>query len=374
MQRQRTQKEAAGSCQQKLANVAECLYRSAQSRVYYGIVYVGKRQIKRSLHTTDRKLADHRLVEFRAKVGNLKPDEARSSSFFVIGCRWLIEHQHTLSQRTIRGKMDTIKALDAIFGDKPIRNLSADDVARWKAKRGGKLASRSFNWDLEIMRGVFGYALKRGLILQDPSADTERMPVKYRPITIPTKEEFKRLMEQLHGSYENAQAGNMIQLIAYSGCRKMEAAGLAWGDVDFQNNRIRVGIDRPDAKALEEDNIKTEASRRVIPMNPALRAFLEELKSQNPRAKPTDKVIGIMSARKGLQTACSKLWGKEKKDRFTHHDFRHLFATTCIESGVDIPTVSRWLGHKDGGALAMRVYGHLREQHSDKEAEKVKFD
>jgi integrase len=35
--------------------------------------------------------------------------------------------------------------------------------------------------------------------------------------------------------------------------------------------------------------------------------------------------------------------------RITHHDLRHLFATRCIESGVDIPTVSRWLGHKDGG-------------------------
>jgi len=36
----------------------------------------------------------------------------------------------------------------------------------------------------------------------------------------------------------------------------------------------------------------------------------------------------------------------------------------AIESGVDIPTVSRWLGHKDGGALGMRVYGHLRNEHS----------
>jgi len=42
----------------------------------------------------------------------------------------------------------------------------------------------------------------------------------------------------------------------------------------------------------------------------------------------------------------------------------HLFATICIESGVDILTVSRWLGHADGGALAMRVYGHLRDKHS----------
>jgi integrase len=59
--------------------------------------------------------------------------------------------------------------------------------------------------------------------------------------------------------------------------------------------------------------------------------------------------------------------------RITHQDLRHLFATRCIESGVDIPTVSRWLGHKDGGALAMKVYGHLRDQHSVAMAQKVTF-
>jgi len=48
-------------------------------------------------------------------------------------------------------------------------------------------------------------------------------------------------------------------------------------------------------------------------------------------------------------------------------------ATRCIESGVDIPTVSRWLGHKDGGALAMRVYSHLRDSHSVNMAQKVTF-
>jgi integrase len=57
--------------------------------------------------------------------------------------------------------------------------------------------------------------------------------------------------------------------------------------------------------------------------------------------------------------------------RITHHDFRHLFATRCIASGVDIPTVSRWLGHADGGALAMRTYGHLRQEHSQAQAAKV---
>ena len=35
--------------------------------------------------------------------------------------------------------------------------------------------------------------------------------------------------------------------------------------------------------------------------------------------------------------------------------------------------MSRWLGHKDGGALAMKVYGHLRDQHSVAMAHKVTF-
>jgi hypothetical protein len=58
---------------------------------------------------------------------------------------------------------------------------------------------------------------------------------------------------------------------------------------------------------------------------------------------------------------------------FTHHDFRHYFATTCIEEGVDIPTVSRWLGHSDGGALAMQRYGHLRREHSLAMMKRVSF-
>lgn len=77
----------------------------------------------------------------------------------------------------------------------------------------------------------------------------------------------------------------------------------------------------------------------------------------------------IKDAKKCLLTTCKKLGFPH----FTHHDFRHFFATTCIESGVDIPTISRWLGHKDGGALAMKVYGHLREEHSFAMIKKVSF-
>jgi hypothetical protein len=38
-----------------------------------------------------------------------------------------------------------------------------------------------------------------------------------------------------------------------------------------------------------------------------------------------------------------------------------------------IPTVSRWLGHQDGGALCMKTYGHLRDEHSQAQTLKVAF-
>ena len=78
----------------------------------------------------------------------------------------------------------------------------------------------------------------------------------------------------------------------------------------------------------------------------------------------------VRECQKAIDSACKKLG----LARITHHDLRHLFATRCIESGVDIPTVSRWLGHKDGGALAMKTYGHLRDQHSAAMAQKVSLD
>jgi integrase len=81
------------------------------------------------------------------------------------------------------------------------------------------------------------------------------------------------------------------------------------------------------------------------------------------------QILQVWRCNKALARACEAI-GIAK---LTHHDLRHLFATRCIESGVDIPTVSRWLGHKDGGALAMKTYGHLRNEHSQAMAQKVKF-
>ena len=139
-----------------------------------------------------------------------------------------------------------------------------------------------------------------------------------------------------------------------------EARNITWADCDFVRGEIIVRGD-PD------EGTKNSEIRRV-PMIDEMKTLLERL--GNEHQPTTSQVMRVGECQKAMNAAAKRIG----IHHLTHHDLRHLFATRCIESGVDIPTVSRWLGHKDGGALAMKVYGHLRNQHSASMARLVKFE
>jgi hypothetical protein len=188
--------------------------------------------------------------------------------------------------------------------------------------------------------------------------------VSFTKVVIPTREQFVKLVTQIRRSDGRADSqlkskagADLIEFLAFSGARIGEARVSAWDDVKFQSNMIWL------------HGTKSEDSDRQIPMPAALREFLLRLKGESSET-PQGKILKTDSAKKCLATACKKL----TIPKFTHHDFRHFYATTCIESGVDIPTVSRWLGHSDGGALAMRVYGHLQVEHSLAMSKRVNFN
>ena len=153
-----------------------------------------------------------------------------------------------------------------------------------------------------------------------------------------------------------------MEFLAYSGLRAFsEAAWVTWSDVDWNRRELVVRGD-------PTSGTKNSEIRR-LPILPDMERLLSSLETRKQDRKPTGPILSINECRGALTRACQRIG----IPRITHHDLRHLFATRCIESGVDIPTVSRWLGHQDGGALAMKVYGHLRNQHSQEMAKKVRF-
>src|SRR5262249_43086149 len=108
---------------------------------------------------------------------------------------------------------------------------------------------------------------------------------------------------------------------------------------------------------------------RRVPLIPEARELFERMRAECAREPLNAKVFRVREAQKALDRACVKVG----IDRITHHDLRHLFATRCIESGVDIPTVSRWLGHNDGRARDEKTYSDLRRERSIAQAQRVRF-
>jgi integrase len=134
-----------------------------------------------------------------------------------------------------------------------------------------------------------------------------------------------------------------------------------WQDVDWDRNEMTI-------QSVKRRATSNSSLTRVIPLIPALRLLLEKMQ-QEQQPEPGDRICQVSECQKSLTRAC----GIVGCARLTHHSLRHLFATRCVESGIDIPTVARWLGHSDGGMLALKIYGHLSREHSQSMAAKVIF-
>jgi integrase len=346
--------------------VAENLYRLEQTGGYYALLKRGDKQFRRSLKTKDRKLADRRLSELRDQVGNLTTSDDARLSFEEIGKRWMAATAHSLKPSSVTRRETCLKNLAPFFAGVAIRNVQAQHCERWLTGRAAKVQPQTMAHELNVMRAVFDYSVRLGLMLSNPAKDIKRRKVVQKPMVIPTRDQFRKLVAAIRendgrqDSQEKAKPGaDLVELLAYSGCRIAEANALKWADVDFEKNTLDVTGGAGGTKNYE---------CRTVPLTDALRALLLRLRDERS-PKSSDTINQIDSAKRCIATACRSLG----YPHFTHHDFRHFFATTCIESGVDIPTVSRWLGHKDGGALAMRVYGHLRQEHSLAAIKKVLF-
>ena len=153
-----------------------------------------------------------------------------------------------------------------------------------------------------------------------------------------------------------------MRFLAYSGCRISEANRVTFSHINWERGEIAIMGDPVTGTKNWE--------RRTIPIIAPLRETLERIQRDRIDAHGDRQVLLVRECQKALDRA-ARIVGVT---RITHHDLRHLFATTCIEAGVDIPTVARWLGHKDGGALLMKRYSHLRANHSSEAAKKVTFE
>ena len=134
-----------------------------------------------------------------------------------------------------------------------------------------------------------------------------------------------------------------------------EARKLSWEDVLDDRIIIR--------------GTKTNSAFRFLPIYPNLANLLKSMKEHRGKVKPEEKVLGRQRIDKALRRGCERVGVPYLR----HHDLRHYFSTKAVQSGVDMPTIAKWLGHADGGVLAMKVYSNVMDEHSIKQSAKLRF-
>jgi integrase len=332
------------------------LIRYAPSGVYFAKFKVGKKQFRFSLETTVISVAQARLTEKMKEKRATVP--AKNLGRMLV--KEAIEiHQHRYNDEVLIMLRKTWPGIDEL----EVARITAAQCREWGAKLAKTFAPTRFNATVAALRHIFEISVKAGARHNNPALEIKRMRVRAKKLTLPTKEQFAKFAEELAkaGGRFSQHCADFVSFLAFTGMRKGEAATVTWKDVNTAKGYITV---RGDAIT----GTKNWEVRRV-PITPPAKDLLAKMREKREKEKDEEKVLKVQEAQKAMDRAAKKV-GME---RITHHDLRHFFATICIESGVDVPTVSRWLGHKDGGALAMKTYGHLRDEHSFTQAQRVSF-
>jgi len=340
------------------------LVRYVPSGIYFARARVGGKLIRRSLKTDVLSVAQLRLSDLlKAERQGVESRASVSKGKMTFGDALAI-YASRLEAKVYRQK--TIEALVKSWPglrEMDVRKISERECLNWAARFGAKYSPSVYNNTVGTLRHILDVSIAEGARYGNPATIIKKAKIHQKALTLPEHEQFLGLVEAIEhgGAWCSHDCADLVRFLAFGGFRKGEAETITWADCDLEKGEIVVRGD-------PETGTKNWSIRRV-PMIPDMRELLERLRMERPDEPPQSPVMRVQECQGAINSACKKLGIA----RFTHHDLRHLFATRCIESGVDIPTVSRWLGHKDGGALAMKVYGHLRDQHSVSMAQKVTF-
>jgi len=369
------------------------VYRHKQSGRYHVRAFRQGREVWKALGTTDYTVARSKAKEVLQEIHKTRilTDALASKPTFGQVAELYREHIKTETGTKESTKTYWLQAVDSLLRSWPgleSMRLSAITEAQcrqwaaeylrskratghgWKTKSDEiekTISASRFNNTLSTLRAVFEIGIQRGIILTNPTKSVSRVTPRQKPMRIPSRADFARIVAEVRagGGAVSHCSADLIEFLAFSGCRIDESRWVKWSDVDRERKQISI--------AGHEHTGTKSGEGRWIPIIPAMERLLDDL-TTNPRyprskeRKVGNFVLAVRECQKSIDRACTKL----EIRRFTHHDLRHLFITSCVESGVDFLTIAKWVGHRDASLIA-KTYGHLRTDHSQAMAAKVAF-
>jgi integrase len=336
--------------------VGECLYRYSPNGVYYARIKVEGKEIRQSLGTTDRQLANRNLAKLKQDQRQIDRSQGKLTLRELCD-RWLETIQDS-KPKTLEQKQYVAARIKEHWPTgslMQVAKVKPSDCDLWlahcaqKSRNGFSASSR--NAHVQILKEVFALALRDRMISESPAAHLRYIKRK-KPIRLtPTWEQFKTIIEDVRAQKFNPDAqdsADFLEFLGLAGLGQAEASSLTRTDVDL------------DAGRIVTFRHKTSTGF-AIPIFPQLRPLIERLCEDK---SSRDKIFKIADAKHALANACKRL----RFPQFNQRSLRRMFITRAIERGVDVKVIAQWQGHRDGGQLILSTYSHVRPEHSDRMA------
>jgi integrase len=210
------------------------------------------------------------------------------------------------------------------------------------------------------------------------SADPPRASAQHRELPVWSE-------EQLHAYLDSVAEQRLYPLwrfLAMTGCRRGEALGLTWCDLDIENGRVAIKRALvPVGGKLRETEPKTKRGRRLIALDAQTVAVLKKQASSQLAEQQALGDNWIDSGRVFTQDSGAQLHPERISALFARlvraaalpsiplQGLRHTYASLALAKGVNPAIVSRRLGHATV-AFTLDIYSHVLPQ-VDAEAAEV---
>jgi integrase len=332
----------------------------AKGKTIYGSLYAGTyREVKAKLQF---KLQDIASAFVSAK---------EHYTFSEAACLWLKNSQlHLKGASAYRYENLLNSHILPTLGDQYIDQITGTDINAFLATKlvcgridgTGGLSPSYVRSIMLVIKAVFSYAAENRMCIPLQSR-INKPQIIAKELPVLTQSDQKLLENTCLTQINETKAGVLLSL--YAGLRIGEICALEWEDLDFENRLIHVRktVSRisGSGKNMERSTLvitrpKTAASFRDIPICSWLIPTLQQLYAMRCSSFVASSHDAFVSPRT-FDYRYHKLLRAAGVQSINYHALRHTFATRCIESGMDVKTLSELLGHTDA-SVTLNTYVH----------------
>lgn len=310
--------------------------------------------------------------------------------------KWLTMQSANIRASTLVDYTSCVKIyIIGTLGERFMCEVTADDVKMAITKAADKSAS-VYRKTQMLFKQIFRSAEDSGVIDQSPCEKLNPRGGKPALDKVAlTKEQESILVESVTG----LPVYPFVMLGLYAGLRREESLALKWECVVLNGDAPHISVRRTwhieNNRPVIEDELKSKAAKRDIPIPPKLRKCLEEVKASSK----SEYVIANSDGGPLSGTQWQRLWkyvvtrttkertytryGKDG-ERVKHtvtpilgqkaphnntvvysmdfiptpHQLRHTYITNLLLAGVDVKTVQYLAGHEHA-KITLDIYAHL---------------